>query len=361
MKVNPGMNSRERVLAAMRRQGPIDRFPFEISWGAFTPALMDVYRARTGATIPPDEYFDFDTRSVNLHPTRRQTDFSLYFREKPPEGVIFDEWGVGRVRGGLQHFVEYKYQPLADAETAKDVERFEWPDVTADYRYEGLKAKVAGHQSGGHAVTGELYQTIFEMAWLMRGMERLMMDFHVNPEIAHAICERLAQMRIKQAREYAGLDVDVLRLGDDVCMQTGLLLGLETYRKFLKERTRAVVKAAKEVKPDILIFMHCDGCLREMVEEYIDIGVDILNPVQPECNDLSDMARRFGRRISFWGGIGTQSTMPFAAPAEVRAKVQEVKAVLGREGGLLIAPSHILEPEVPWENVLAFVEEAKTS
>jgi uroporphyrinogen decarboxylase len=142
-------------------------------------------------------------------------------------------------------------------------------------------------------------------------------------------------------------------------MQQGLLLGLPIYRAFIKERTRAIIRAAKEVKPDILVFMHCDGRVGEMVEEYIDIGVDILNPVQPECNDLGEIADRFGARLSFWGGIGTQSTMPFGSPRDVAAAVSGLAGTLGRHGGLCVAPSHILEPEVPWANVLAYVDAAR--
>jgi uroporphyrinogen decarboxylase len=137
------------------------------------------------------------------------------------------------------------------------------------------------------------------------------------------------------------------------------MMSLTTYQTFLKEPTREIIRAAKQVKPDVLIFMHCDGRVGDFVEELIDIGVDILNPVQPECNDLESLAKRFQGRISFWGGIGTQSVMPFGTPAEVASEVKRVKEILGRNGGLLIAPTHILEPDVPWENVLAFVKAAK--
>jgi uroporphyrinogen decarboxylase len=353
------MNARQRVLAAMTRRQKPDRLPFEISWGAFTPSLMAVYRQRTAATVDPDEYFDFDTRSVDLNPTRKTTDFARHFAAPLPSHVTFDEWGCGSVPGSVEHFVEFKFHPLQSAATLADVHAFDWPDVTADDRYEGLAEKTAEHQRRGYAVTGELYQTIFERAWLMRGMEQLLMDFLAAPEIGHAICDRIADLRIEQARRLASLGVDVLRLGDDVCSQKGPLMSLATYRTFLKEPTRAIIHAAKQVNPDLLVFMHCDGRVAGMIEEYIDIGVDILNPVQPECNDFDDIVRRAGGRLAFWGGIGTQSTMPFGNTADVAAAVTRAKQTLGAEGGLLIAPTHILEPEVPWENVLAFVDAAK--
>ncbi len=284
------MNSFQRVLAAMSRKGKPDRAPFEISWGAFTPSLMEVYRRKTGSAIAPDEYFDFDTRSVDLNPSRQTTDFRRFFSERLPSNVSFDEWGCGSVPGSLAHFVEFKFNPLQSAASAADVEAFPWPDVTADYRYEGLAERVADYHRRGYAVTGELYQTIFERAWLMRGMERLLMDFLAAPEIGLALCRSIADLRVEQARRLAALGVDVLRLGDDVCTQKSLLMSVGAYRTFLKEPTRAIIQAAKQINPDLLVFMHCDGRVVDMIDEYVDVGVDILNPVQPECNDFAEIA-----------------------------------------------------------------------
>jgi uroporphyrinogen decarboxylase len=340
----------------MRRTAKPDRLPFEISWGAFTPGLMKVYQERTGSQLDPAEYFDFDTRSVNLNPTSKSMDFTEWFDEKLPSNVVWDEWGYGSVPGSLEHFLEYRYHPLAGCTTVEQILEFEWPDVDAEYRFAGIAERTRAYQERGYAVTGELYMTIFETAWLLRGMESLLTDFYRNEDLAHAICEKLTELRIRQARTYAEIGVDVLRLGDDIATQNGPMISLELYRKFLKERTRRIIAAAKQVKNDLLIFMHSDGAVMDFIPEYIDIGVDIVNPVQPECNDLEAIGRRFGDGISFWGGIGTQSTMPYSTPEEVARKVKEVQERLGVKGGLLIAPSHILEPEVPWENVLAFVE-----
>jgi len=355
------MTPRERVLAAMRRTSVPDRCPFEISWGAFTPSLMATYRQRTGSDLEPCEFFDFDTRSVNIGPTRQSVDFRGCFAEPVPDRVIFDEWGVGMVPGSTEHFVDFSLHPLARCQTPDEVADFPWPDVDADYRFETLAGQVSSFHQRGYAVTGELYQTIFEMAWLLRGMENLLMDFHSEPEVAHAICDKLCELRVRQAVRYAELGVDVLRLGDDVGTQIGPMISLEFYRTFLKERTRRIIAAAKRVKPDLLVFMHCDGKVDSFIPEFIEIGVDILNPVQPECNDMAAIATRYGDQISFWGGIGTQSTMPFGTPEEVRRKVVEAQSALGPRGGLLLAPTHILEPEVPWENVQAFVEAARAA
>ncbi len=350
------MTPRERVLTAMRRTGAPDRTPFEISWGAFTPGLMNIFRERTGSQLDPAEYFDFDVRSVNINPTARHLDFRRWFDEEPPNDVVWDEWGYGSVPGSMEHFLEYRYHPLGSCETVDQVLEFDWPDVDAEYRFQGIADHTRTYQEQGYAVAGELYMTIFETAWLMRGMENLLMDFYHNEDLANAICEKLTELRIRQATQYAAAGVDILRLGDDVATQKGPMMSLELYRKYLKERTRRIIRAAKQVRSDILIFMHSDGSVADFIPEYIDIGVDILNPLQPECNDLAEIGRQFSNRISFWGGIGTQTTMPFGTKEEIEQKVREVKKFLGSKGGLLIAPSHILEPEVPWENVIAFVD-----
>jgi uroporphyrinogen decarboxylase len=263
------------------------------------------------------------------------------------------------MHGSLEHFMEYRFHPLSQMTSSDQILSFEWPDVDADYRFDGMAENMNAIHERGYAVAGELYQTIFEIAWLMRGMENLLGDFMLNEDIANAICEKLAELRIRQAAKFAEAGVDIIRLGDDVAAQKGAFMSLDLYRKYLKERTRRVIDAARRIRPDVLIFMHSDGSVKDFIPEYIEIGVDILNPVQPECNDLGAIGREFGGKISFWGGIGTQSTMPYGSPREVRESVRRVHAQLGTHGGLLLAPSHILEPEVPWENIIAFVEESR--
>ena len=120
-----------------------------------------------------------------------------------------------------------------------------------------------------------------------------------------------------------------------------------------------ICAAAREVNPEILILYHGDGNLSSIVPDLIETGVDILNPVQPECIDPVRMKNEYGDRLSFWGTIGTQSTMPFGTPAEIEAAVKEMIETVGQGGGLLLAPTHVIEPDVPWENIIAFVEAAR--
>lgn len=351
------MNARERVLTALRRTGQPDRIPFEISWGSFTPLLMKTYREKTGSELSPEEYFDFDTRFVLPGPTRRTTDFSTYFTTREA-GVNFSEWGVGAVPTRFE-IPDYKYHPLEQMASVDEINQFAWPDLGEDYRYVDVVAKVEAYHQRGYAVCGEMYQTIFEMAWLMRGMETFMTDFVLNPEIAHAICEKITELRVQQARQFARAGVDIIRLGDDIVTQQGRMMSAETYKEFIQPRVKRIVAAAKAENPDVIIFMHCCGRVEEVIDDLIEAGVEVLNPVQPECNDLRRIKAKYGDRLAFWGGIGVQSVMPNGTPDDVRKAVKDASAILGSGGGLLLAPAHILDPAIPWENVEAYIEVAK--
>jgi len=131
------------------------------------------------------------------------------------------------------------------------------------------------------------------------------------------------------------------------------------WREFIKPYHAEVYKAVKAINPDIKIWYHSDGNPIEVVEDLIEIGVDILNPLQPECVDIYEMKRRYGDVLVFDGLIGTQSTMPFGTPQDVKDAVRRVKDDFGQNGGLIISPTHVLEPEVPVDNIVAFVEACK--
>jgi Uroporphyrinogen-III decarboxylase len=113
------------------------------------------------------------------------------------------------------------------------------------------------------------------------------------------------------------------------------------------------------MKPDIIAYYHSDGVIYDIIPDLIEIGVDVLNPIQPECMDPVKIKEMYGNRLSFWVTIGTQTAMPFGCPKEVEEKVKIMIEKVGKEGGLVIAPTHLLEPEVPWENIIAFVDAVK--
>jgi uroporphyrinogen decarboxylase len=148
--------------------------------------------------------------------------------------------------------------------------------------------------------------------------------------------------------------VDMIKIGDDVGVQNGMLMSPAMYRRWFKPRHAAVVRAGREVRPDIPFCYHSDGNCREIIPDLIEAGVTVLNPVQPECLNIVELKKDFGDKLIFWGGVGTQTTMPFSTPDEVFESVQKTIDVLGPTG-FFPCPTHVLEPDVPWENILAFL------
>jgi uroporphyrinogen decarboxylase len=135
-----------------------------------------------------------------------------------------------------------------------------------------------------------------------------------------------------------------------------MLMSPSTWRRWLKPRLARIIATARAVNPDIIVRYHSDGNPGAIIPELIEIGVDVLNPVQPECLDPAEVKRRFGDSLAFWGAMGTQTTMPFGSPEEVARVVRERIETIGAGGGLVLAPTHVLQPDVSWENILAFFD-----
>jgi uroporphyrinogen decarboxylase len=348
------MSPRERILRAMRRQRP-DRVPCEAS---FTQPLYETFVEQTGQTDPA-LHFGMDRRDVGFLPPQPQADLRRYLPTDHRAGEM-DEWGNLVVHGFKYDTIDYVY-PMRDLCTLTELAEFPLPDFTRESCHAHLEAEVRAIQAEGYAVTGSLWGTLFERTWHLRGMDNLFVDFHDKPEFAAALLDRMTALRVFQATRYAEAGVDILHVGDDIGMQDRIMMSLATWRRWFKPRLAAVIAAARRVKPDLLVEYHSDGYIEPFIPELIEIGMDVLNPVQPECMDPAAIKRRYGDRLAFSGTVGTQTTMPFGTAGEVRRTVRERIATVGQNGGLVLAPTHILEPDVPWKNVLALFEAAAES
>lgn len=350
------MTPRERVLNAMRRRVP-DRLPWEVK---LTPPVREALAGRIG-TADVEEYFSLPAREVHFRPRNEAEPFRRYYvnREFPPlpnpSGWEIGDWGVGQTAGGFEHFVRLSH-PLAGAADPGILRDYPFPDMAETPRHAHLPEDVRSLHDRGLAAVGYMEWTIFEMAWYMRGMDELLADFVLNPVFAGELLDRITDARCVQARIMAESGVDLVKLGDDVGSQRALLMSPAMWREWLKPRLARVVAAAKTARPDVLVFYHSDGNIAEIVPDLVEIGVDILNPIQPECMDLARLKREYGGVLSFWGGLGTQTTMPFGSPRDVREEARRLARVMGAGGGYLLAPTHLLEPEVPLENILSLRE-----
>jgi uroporphyrinogen decarboxylase len=341
------MTSRERVQAAARRQVP-DRVPRDI-W--LETRTIDRLRAHFG-TSDLLAAMRMDVAAVGPDPSAVKNDYSPYFTRP---GVTWDEWGRGRIWDAEEHYAEYLY-PLEQATTVDEILAYPWPDLCEPYRYTGLGGRVEELHQRGYAVGGSLAETVFEIAWQLRSMEHLFEDIIEEDEKAVVVLDKITERRVAVARAYAQAGVDILELGDDVAMQTGLLMSRKMWRKWFGPRLKQVIDAAREVSPDILVQYHSDGMINDLVPDLMAVGVDILNPVQPECVDHRWIKATYGDKLSFCGGLGVQSVLPFGTPDEVRAHVKDVFDALGTGGGLIIGPSHVIERDTPLENILAMLE-----
>ena len=332
------MTHRERVLTAFSRKTP-DKVPKWIQSGAH---LSNLVKENTGSDNPA-EYFDMDIQQlVHYGPTKKQNDFSKY--PSSYGGSPVNEWGLGST------------PPMRNFRQISDVSEYPFPDVGASYRYEHLPQVVRKvKEEGLPAVSGYECGT-FEKLWALRGMDNFLVDLLEEPEFLIPLIERVSDLKAQIASGYAKADVDIIWTGDDLGSEIAMLMSPDVWRKYLKPCVRKIVARAKNIKPDVLVAFHSDGYIEPIIPDLIEVGVDILQAVQPECMDIAKLKEKYGDRLSFWGTIGTQRTMAFGTPEEVEREVKERIMTAGKEGGLCIGPSHTLEPPTPWENIVAFFD-----
>ncbi|MFH0760127.1 MAG: uroporphyrinogen decarboxylase family protein, partial [Bacteroidota bacterium] len=190
-------------------------------------------------------------------------------------------------------------------------------------------------------------------------MPDLLMDMMLGDEKATILLDRITEYAIRRVKIYTEAGVDIPSLGDDVGMQSGPLMSVDLWEQWIKPRLRTVINAAREINPDVLVFYHSCGDATAFIGGLIDCGVDILNPIQPECMDFNQIHETYGKRLSFWGTLGTQQLLPFGTPEQVREVSLDRIRTVGSKGGLILGPTHLVEPEVPFENLVAMKNAAR--
>ena len=236
-----------------------------------------------------------------------------------------------------------------DGETYKDYVEISTPELLEKIAEGGVPAT-------SQPAIGDMQCTVWETAWYMRGMENLMCDMMTEDPMAEILLDKVTQTSIRRAECFARAGADSLFLGDDIGMQRTIMMSEGLYNEWIMPRLKKVIDAAKAINPEMIIFYHSCGYIKELIPYLIKAGVEVLNPVQPECMDFKELHSKYGDRLSFHGTIGTQTTMPFGTPDEVRRKVFENLDITGKQGGLYVCPTHMLEPEVPVENVIAYIQ-----
>jgi len=262
-----------------------------------------------------------------------------YYRESRP---YTDEWGVGwrlveyQTRFGPGQYTEIVVHPLADD---RAIDTYRPPDPHRPELYLEAERLLREHR-GAHFIVGVTVTTIFETAWALRGLPRLLTDFVLDPDLADRILELPFRYHLAAAKRLVEMGVDMIWTGDDVGTQAGMMISPRHWRKFLKPRMAQFIAELKAINPAVKLAYHCDGDLRAIIPELIEIGVDVLNPIQPACMDPAEIKRRYGDRLCFWGSLDEQHTLPFGTPEDVRREVLARLETIGQGGGLILGPTH---------------------
>jgi len=270
-----------------------------------------------------------------------------------PDGTQINGLGVAEVPARYYHFTGY-ISPLRNATSLAEIEDYPTWDPEA-HDWEPAVAEVAAAHEAGRSVMIAL-GNMYESAWQVRGYEQFLMDTIERPAWAECLLEKFLRQNYHAAVGAARAGVDYIFCGDDVASQKAMMFSTETWRTMILSRWGECWRAIKDTDPRCAIGYHTDGNCTEIVGEMLDAGLDFLNPVQPECVDADALKARYGDRLGLHGCIGTQTTMPFGTPGDVRARVAECVEKYGQQGGLILAPTHMLEPEVPLENIDALCE-----
>jgi len=301
-------------------------------------------------------------RPVTLFPSRRadapEFDYSEYFRGVfIPEGVKISGEGVLHLPGGAYHFTRL-VSPLRDTYDFREIKKLPIYRKKEYYDFSRYKNAVIGAHNCGAAVQAWVGR-FFETSWPLRGYENMLADMITEPETAEYFLELETEFNIAAAKAGAEAGADMLIFGDDVGSQNSMTFSAELWRKLVKPRFAKVISAARAIMPEIIVWYHSCGHITEIVPDLIEIGIDILNPIQPESMDIWALHKKYKDKLSFDGGLGTQSVMPFGSPKDITEAVKRLCETFGENGGLILAPSHVLEPEVPVDNVKAFIDAAQ--
>ena len=272
------------------------------------------------------------------------------------------DWGVHWKRvtnpaGG--QYNEVVGHPLAGV---ADLSSYQMPDPerpAMEATYRGARDVVEKYGKT-HVIFGTLWATVFESAWFLRGMENLLMDMMTNKDYAHELFDMMTQYALVAGKRMIETGVDVIWTGDDFGTQRGMLISLAMWREFIRPRYATLYAEFKRMKPDLRIAYHSDGYIEPIIPDLIEIGLDILNPIQLATMDPAKIKRKYGDFLSFWGTVDVQWTLPFGTPVDVEREIKERLRTVAPGGGFILCSAHAVQPDFPLENIRTFYRAART-
>jgi len=375
------LTSRERVLAVLNHEIP-DRVPIILGASNATGISTPTYRKlKRLLNVEAEEKYLYDWPELGaaaideivlerLHSDvrgvhDREPDWVREKNRTRQSGTpYFNSWGVGSVEGDPGTWFP-AIHPLAETHAIDDIERYPWPDMNDPTRVAHVKVeaqKLADEKKYAILATPWLAFPL-ERAFAMQRMDRFMLYLGRYPDFARALLTRIAELCKTLMGHFlreTGDNIDMIKIGDDLGMQNSLLMSPKMYRQIVKPIHADYISFIKS-RTKARVFFHTDGDVFDLIPDFIEMGVDILNPIQTSAgkmSNLEELKKQFGKNIIFCGAIDTHHVLPFGTPDEVRAEVKRIIEILGKDGGYMLASVHTILPDVPAENVLAMVDAA---
>jgi len=345
------MNSRERILAAINRQ-PLDRIPTDI-WA--TGEVWQKLAAHFGDGVDLYEALHIDGIATV------GADYAGPPLPEAPPGETVDMWGIRSrpMNYGTGVYYEQSHNPLADARTIAELEQYRWP--SADwFDYSHMRAAAEEAREKRAVKCG--YMAIFFCHNLLRGLRQSLLDPHDDPEFTRHLLGRVSDFLYEHhLRMFEACDglVDICEVTDDFGSQTGPLISLKTFRECYRPHMERFIAVCRQF--GIKVFHHDDGAIRPLLPDLVEMGIEVLNPIQSVCPgmEMEGLKRDFGHALCFHGGMDNQQVLPFGTPEDVRQAVRHAIDTLARDGtGYILAPCHNLQAVTPVENIVAMYEEA---
>lgn len=370
------LSSRERFTLALNHQEP-DRVPLDLGSIASTIRTVHAYdrlKEHLGLALHKkirhfaDEHIIPDEEIIQaLHVDTTYLRVNIpqsWKRERLDAHTVVDEWGVPWTKAPGSLYTFPSAHPMQTAEM-EEIEKFPWPDPHEPSRFEGLRGKAQKlFRETPYALVAEGLTGVgvFDMSWHLRGMENIFMDLLLHPDFTENLFRRLTDFYVGVYENYMKAVGDYIQMViyyEDLSGQDGPLISPELYRKYVKPCHRKIFKTIKGYT-NAKLCVHTCGSVYAFLDDYVELGVDVINPVQISARDMDPLRlkEKYGSVLSFHGGIDTQRFLPRATPAEVEGEVRRMIQILGRGGGYLFTSCHSIQPDVSPTNIVALFASA---
>jgi len=330
------MNNRQRVLSALNHKRP-DKVPYNILFTQKSHARMVEYYHDP----------DFASNLGNCFTWLEPAPGGVAFREVGPD-IWEDEFGVQWDRT-IDKDIGNVCNRLV---TPDNVNEFRLHDPDDPTRYDFFEEKIKANKDS--FCVASLGFSLFERVWTLVGMENLLMAMVTNEDFVHTLLDRIVEFNLRVIENTCAFDIDIFRVGDDWGQQQGLIMGPHLWRRFIKPRIRQMYQLVKSKGK--FTMQHCCGKVDEILPDLIECGLDVFNPFQPEVMNVFEVKKQYGGRLSFYGGISTQRTLPFGTIKQVKDEVTCLIDNVGKSGGYIASPAHDIPPDAKPENIAAMIE-----